>query len=149
MHNFLLTSAACYETENARQDVVTPFLRALLGRSLMDGIIPCLPARTDVPIPLLILELKNEMGTGGVDVTTQAGSSYRESWSQNEVHHLWFPFIIKSLTSSSAREPRQLLPYISTGSHGTVAMRSWRGFHRQACCSAADPIFMVGWLACR
>ena len=39
----------------------------------------------DVPIPLLIVELKRELGDGGCDPTTQAGIAMRRSWIQQDV----------------------------------------------------------------
>lgn len=39
----------------------------------------------DVRIPLLIVELKRELGDGGCDPTTQAGITMRRSWIQSDV----------------------------------------------------------------
>ena len=39
----------------------------------------------DVRIPLLIVELKRELGDGGCDPTTQAGIAMRRSWIQQDV----------------------------------------------------------------
>lgn len=39
----------------------------------------------DVRIPLLIVELKRELGEGGCDPTTQVGISMRRSWIQQDV----------------------------------------------------------------
>ena len=39
----------------------------------------------DVRIPLLIMELKRELGEGGCDPSTQAGITMRRSWIQEDV----------------------------------------------------------------
>ena len=103
VHDFLVRSAGYYENEKARQNEVTPVLATLLGGrgltnsgnpdgSSADGVITYSSARTFTPVPLILFELKNEIGAGEADATHKAGSLYRKFWSYKGVPHL-FPFI--------------------------------------------------------
>jgi hypothetical protein len=42
-------------------------------------------------LPLLIVELKRELGDGGCDPSTQAGLSMRRSWIQDKVSLIFYP----------------------------------------------------------
>jgi len=98
VHNFLVGSANYYDTEEARWAVVIPFLQTLLGhnitkvqgpsRTSASGTILFSVAQSKIDVPLLLFELKNEIGTGDVDATHQVGLLYRKHWSQMKVHHL-------------------------------------------------------------
>lgn len=119
-HNFLVGSAGYYETESARRDTAKPSLEVLLGRSFMGGTIPCWDTQNGLLVPLLFFDVKNEVGTGGADITTQVGLSYREHWSQNEVPHL--------------------LPFIE------VCLPAHQDMSRASCCPAFLLAFTGSWL---
>jgi hypothetical protein len=90
VRDLLVFSANHYEGEDARQATVKPVLDILLGRHLedirnpdgtyADGVL----AYSSVLVPLL-LELKNEVGADGSDLTFQAALTYRKYWSHRKV----------------------------------------------------------------
>lgn len=77
--------------------IITPIVQKLLGYPIVtvpsefgfrpDGII-VYPGAEDGKIPLLVMEAKNEVGTGGSDPNIQAAFSFRKLWSYLEVRFL-------------------------------------------------------------
>ena len=111
VHEFLVRSAGYYDTEETRQRVVTPILEKLLRREILDtwnpdatsadGTILFIPSGT--PVPTLLFELKNEIGSGDADATHQVGLLYRKFWSQKRVYRL---SLFGALTHKPIRIPR-------------------------------------------
>jgi hypothetical protein len=93
-HTLFTQSAALYAKEEKREEGVIPLLKEMLGVTLLriananntrpdfsyvvgcDGLLSALAG---------LVEIKNEIGTGGCDPAIQAGFSYREFWSADEV----------------------------------------------------------------
>ncbi|KIO17611.1 hypothetical protein M407DRAFT_38925, partial [Tulasnella calospora MUT 4182] len=76
-------AADFYETEAHRLNAITPCLAKLLARKFhgtsgFDGVTFSETAAKD--IPLLVMEAKNEVGTGGSDPYLHAAFSYRKLW---------------------------------------------------------------------
>lgn len=89
-HNFLVCSADYYDDERTRQDAVTQSLETLLRRDFEDirspnGVLSKRAAAFSITqsyaqVPLLLFQLKNEIGAGCADPTHQVGL-YRKHWS--------------------------------------------------------------------
>ncbi|KAG8912076.1 hypothetical protein FRC00_005319 [Tulasnella sp. 408] len=83
--DLIVAAAAIYPTENDRTRVITPIVQKLLGYPIVtvpsefgfrpDGII-IYPGSEEGKIPLLVMEAKNEVGTGGIDPNSQAAFSF-------------------------------------------------------------------------
>jgi hypothetical protein len=96
--------AAIYDTVGARLTAVKEQLTAALGKGFdeisalgvkSDGVMiqPCGPSRGY----LLILEVKNEIGTGSSDPYNQSSIAYRKYWVNESRKSDQFAFIITSL----------------------------------------------------
>ena len=123
VHDFVVCSAEYYDSDKARQEAVTPFLETILGHDIEDigtfvgGTI--LFTQSGTLLPILLFELKNEIGAGDADATHEAGLLYRKFWSEKKVYHPPFSLQGHSLTSpSGSQRACQLLLRIPVDSHG-------------------------------
>lgn len=86
--------AQFFESEAKRFRVIQPYLNVLLGDHLTgapgpyqchpDGVLFIAQGNSDLLVPVLVFELKNEMGAGGSDATTQGSFSWRKLWAEDD-----------------------------------------------------------------
>ena len=101
---FLVTSCALYASERERRNALLPFLKELCGQTITpgqfeDGYSSNGISATKVSLEsmgtmalLLLLELKNEIGTGRCDPSTQASFSFTRWWATNDVGSRAYPY---------------------------------------------------------
>ncbi|KAG8901058.1 hypothetical protein FRB99_005580 [Tulasnella sp. 403] len=94
--SLMVVASTVYETETLRLNAVLPEIQNLLGRSL-HGTLGSYPYRLDGIIqtghlgrdaPLLVIEAKNEIGTGQSDPAVQGSFSFRKLWTQDSLSAL-------------------------------------------------------------
>ena len=75
-------------------------------------------------LPALVIELKNELGDGECDPSTQAGHSMRRAWIQDDVRvlnaSLYQPGYFLSFLGPKARSGKMLLPNVPFGRRGPM-----------------------------
>ena len=102
--SFLVASCALYPSKRARQNALLPFLKFLCGHTIGSGQLSDGSSSDGISITkvklgsvetmalLLLLELKNEIGTGGCDPSTQASFSFTRWWALNDVSSRAYPY---------------------------------------------------------
>jgi hypothetical protein len=91
---FITTSSAIYDNEELRREALVELLEHLLGKAInsqksndgtnSDSMVTIDPKIGQLAL-LLLLELRNEIGTGNCDPSIQSALSYTRWWSQRKV----------------------------------------------------------------
>ena len=102
--SFLVTSCALYASERERRNALLPFLKLLLRQTIKSGQLEDGCSSDGISVTkvslgsmgimalLLLWELKNEIGTGGCDPSTEASFSFTRWWATNDVSSRAYPY---------------------------------------------------------